>query len=215
MSRPGRTGGAEASQSRAEWWDSVKARLAAATREPTPEEVGRLLAARARELAAPLEPERATGELLDHLVVAAAGGRFAVPAAYVGAVLPLGRVTRLPGTPPFVLGLAHHRGDVVSVLDAGRLLGVSGARPPEGGFLVLLQEGEMRFGLAVEDVPGVEALGQDEVEPVPAGSGWGGAYASGVAPGGLVVLDAARLLGDEALIVGHDTFHPAQEEQTT
>lgn len=206
-------GGGGTDASRAAWWAEVRSRLSAAAAREQASRVDALLERRARELAAPLPTERGSAERRDHLVVTVAGGRFALPAGRVDGVAPARRVTRLPGAPPFVLGLSHHRGDVVAVLDAARLLGAPGEAAREGGFLVLLRDEGARFALAVDGVAGVETVAGEEVRPVPAGSGWEVAYVAGVAPGGLAVVDVERLLADEGLVVRQDPSRSALEEQ--
>lgn len=92
------------------------------------------------------------------IVVRLAGGRYAVP---MDRVVEVGRppaLTRVPGLPDWVLGLANWRGRVLAVLDLAELLaGPStpprpGSRPP--GRLLVLTDGSTRVGLLTDGVDG-------------------------------------------------------------
>lgn len=52
------------------------------------------------------------------LVFEVAGREFGVPLAIVEEVVPAAQVTRVPNSPPFLLGLAAVRGRVMGVIDA-------------------------------------------------------------------------------------------------
>ena len=56
------------------------------------------------------------------MVVRLGGGRYGVSAPDVAEVVPLPRLTRLPGTPDWVLGVANWRGHVLPLVDLRPLL---------------------------------------------------------------------------------------------
>ena len=76
-------------------------------------------------------------------------------------IIPLRRITRLPGAPPFVRGLINMRGTIVTVLDLGMRLDPSRA-PITDGSILLVRHRERLVGLIVEEVADVRAL---DVEP--------------------------------------------------
>lgn len=110
-------------------------------------------------------PEASTGLV----VVRLGGSRFAVPMASVAEVGRPPFLTRVPGMPAFVAGVANWRGRVLAVLDLRVLLG---ADADAGGLdrrgrLVVLAHDDVRVGLVVEAVAGQADLAPDDLEPVP------------------------------------------------
>ena len=83
------------------------------------------------------------------LFVEAGRRHFAVPAAAVLHICALGEVTRLPGQPPEILGLANLRGRIGVVICLASLLGLEPARAGPRRFLVSLGGG-CGCALAVE-----------------------------------------------------------------
>ena len=101
--------------------------LAGAAERP-PEEVARILAARAAALALPpheAAPASPAGSV-DLLVLSLAEERYAVEAAHVVEVVVPRELTSLPLVPDFLLGAVYHQGRMVPVLDLRRLMGLAG-----------------------------------------------------------------------------------------
>jgi purine-binding chemotaxis protein CheW len=91
------------------------------------------------------------------------GRVFACEIAEVREIIPFRRITRLPGSPAYVLGLVNLRGSVVTVLDLGARLG--GAPVDQtGGSIVLTEAGSKVVGLAVSDVRDVLPVALDAIE---------------------------------------------------
>jgi purine-binding chemotaxis protein CheW len=76
-------------------------------------------------------------------------------------VVPIGRVTRLPGAPDTVLGLINVRGSIVTVVNAGSVLHPGDAVAPLRMALIA-DVGVRGVGLAVERVADVRALRPEE-----------------------------------------------------
>ena len=102
---------------------------------------------------------------MSHVVVRLGGGRFALP---MDAVAEVGRtpgVTRVPGTPSWVKGVANWRGRILGILDLRDLLGLPPADAGEGRLVVLVRGGSM-VGVVAERVDGVVDIDSDALEPV-------------------------------------------------
>ncbi len=99
------------------------------------------------------------------VLVRLAGCRYALPMASVAEVGRPPGLTRVPGLPSWVAGVANWRGRVLAVLDLRELL----AGEPEGlgrrGRLVVLSHGGIRVGLLVEEVAGSTAVRPAALEP--------------------------------------------------
>jgi chemotaxis signal transduction protein len=83
------------------------------------------------------------------------------------AVAEVGRmpgVTRVPGTPGWVKGVANWRGRILGVLDLRALLGLSSADAGEGR-LVVLQRAGSAVGVVAERVDGVIEVDVEALEP--------------------------------------------------
>lgn len=80
-----------------------------------------------------------------HLVFACGGSLYAVPAESASEVVNLPVLTRVPGASPHLLGVFAHRGEVLPVIDLGRLIG----KPVDEAFkrvvLVRVPRGVMAF----------------------------------------------------------------------
>lgn len=93
-----------------------------------------------------------------------AGGRvYTCSVTHVREVVPLPRVTRIPGAPTAVLGLINVRGSIVTVLDAGALLHDRPlAADGKGAMVMVVDFGPRGVGLVVERVADVRAVRIDE-----------------------------------------------------
>jgi chemotaxis signal transduction protein len=99
-------------------------------------------------------PREAAGGVLLRL----GGSRFAVAMADVAEVTPLPSVTRLPGAPEWLSGVANWRGRMLPVIDIRSLVGVPVTPLATSARLVVVaagSRGELTAGLVAEAVPGV------------------------------------------------------------
>jgi purine-binding chemotaxis protein CheW len=99
----------------------------------------------------------------DYVLLRVGTGRYAVAMGDVGEIGRSPHVTRMPGLPAFVAGMANWRGSVLAVLDARELLGATG--PGAGGHLAVLRRDDVEIGLRVDAVDGVLS---HRLAPVPA-----------------------------------------------
>ena len=121
-------------------------------------------------------------------MVSIAGHGYGIPVAQAREVVRGGRLARVPGAPPEVLGVLNVRGAVVVVFDPAAIL--HGARAVPGASIVLLENGTRLVGLAVDAVRDVRAL---EAEPD------GRRAAAPVAPLDAVALLARLLISGEEM----------------
>lgn len=143
------------------------------------------LRARARELARP--QETAEADVVHLLPFELGGERYAVEVARVQQVVSAHRMDPLLGAPRGVLGAVLSRTGPVPVFDPRTLLGLQGGGLSDLARVVVLEDGQDRFGLAVERVSPRLALPRRELRPAAEGPFlWFG-------PDRLGVLDPARL----------------------
>ncbi len=188
-------------------WDAVRGRLARAQSRiaqsfaPPPDEIRRILKGRAAALAA-TPAVTVTGEALELVDFALAQETWGIESAYVCEIAPLVDLTPLPCTPPFVLGIMNLRGEIVSVLDLRRFFDLPARGLTDLNRVIVLRSGEMTFGILADAIFGVSHTPLADIQPTPpALAGIGEKYLKGVTRDRKVVLDAAKLLHDERIVV--------------
>jgi purine-binding chemotaxis protein CheW len=96
------------------------------------------------------------------LVFACGEGWYAIPAGNAAEIVTFPALTPLPGARPHLLGVFAHRGEVIPVIDLGRLVGEPTAGA-QRAVLVRMLRGA--YGLATTRVSGVEEV-EATAEPV-------------------------------------------------
>lgn len=91
-----------------------------------------------------------------HVRVRAGAEQYALGVHDVLEVDELGALTPVPGAPAAVLGVHNLRGHIVPVIDLAAVLATSAADPPAR--VVVIERGESRAALAVDQVLGVERM---------------------------------------------------------
>ena len=102
-----------------------------------------------------------------HVRVRAGGEHYALPVEDVREIARMGRITPVPGAQAQVLGVWNLRGDVIAAVDLAAALGLvggAGDEAPERGRILVAERGELRAGLAVDEVVDVGAL-PETIEP--------------------------------------------------
>ncbi|MFH1470003.1 MAG: chemotaxis protein CheW [Pseudomonadota bacterium] len=188
-------------------WEAVHRRLAATAEaiargiEPSPEEVRRVLEARARVAARPPAVAEEAA-LLEVLAFSLAGERYAIASRYVAEVSRLTDLTPLPCVPSFVAGVMGLRGRILAVLDLRLLFGL----PPRGLTeldRVLVVSGAGReLGLLADAVDGLRSVRTAALqEGLPTLTGVRERFLLGVTGDLVAVLDGQRLLDAPTLRV--------------
>lgn len=99
------------------------------------------------------------------VVVRMGGCRYALPMPAVAEVGRPPSLTRVPGVPAWVAGVANWRGRVLAVLDLRPLLSADPAQLDRRGRLVVLARAGVTAGLLTEGVEGTADVDSDSVEP--------------------------------------------------
>jgi purine-binding chemotaxis protein CheW len=189
-------------------WNEVHLRLEAADEtlarggSPSPVDRRSILKKRARELAKASESAVTAEDSLDLIEFRLASELYAIEYSFVREVYPLKDFAPLPGTPPFVLGVMNLRGQVLSIVDLRIFFDLPAKGLGELNKVIVLRDERMEFGILADDILGVRIIPKLGVQPpIPALGGDGGGYLLGIADGGLIILDAKGILGDERIVV--------------
>ena len=189
-------------------WREVQQRLKAASTAmergwaPDAEEAKRILKARAQALARESAQAEAGDDYMEVVEFVLAHEQYAIETRYVREVHPLENLAALPCTPAFVRGVVNVRGEILSVIDLKRFFDL-----PEKGLtdldkVIVLQSGNMLFGILADAVVGARRVRVADVQPsLPTLTGVREAYLKGVTSERTVILDAEKLLVDEKIIV--------------
>jgi purine-binding chemotaxis protein CheW len=117
-------------------------------------------------------------------------------------------VTPVPCCPEHVVGQMNLRGDLITLMDIAKAMGLPAASARAGCKVVVLNNVELRAGVLVDEVLEVLYLPATDVTPVPASARASGQeYLRGTAPHGsrmLSLLDLPTLLMQESLIVNEE-----------
>jgi purine-binding chemotaxis protein CheW len=169
---------------------------------PTAEDTLRILRERAGILAREAVPAEAADTGIEVIEFLLAHERYAIATEYVRGVDPLESLTPLPCTPSFVLGIVNVRGEILSVIDIKKFFDL-----PEKGLtdlnkVIVIESADMVFGIVADAVGGVRRIPRADIQSsLPTLTGIREDYLLGVTGERVVILDAAKLLGDENLIV--------------
>ena len=127
---------------------------------------------------------------------------YAFEAAFVREVYPLKDYTPIPGVPPFVLGIVNVRGQIMSVIDLKKFFDLPAIGLGQLNKLIILRGEQMELGILADDILGARSIDLETLQSAPSTvSGIGAQYLRGVTAERVVVLDAAKLLHDDQIIV--------------
>lgn len=171
--------------------------------EQQPDEIRRILEARARALADAGKAAEPEGETHSLVVLAVGAERCGVDLTLVQEIDIVGVVTPVPGIPESWAGVVNLRGTVYPVLDLARHLGFGQARRDGEARVVLVAAAGMRVGMLVDDVSEIRTVPVDDVRPLVT-EGVDADLFSGVTDDMVSLLDVQRLLSSPALVVEHD-----------
>jgi purine-binding chemotaxis protein CheW len=171
------------------------------TESPIDESVRKILAERAKKIAVP-EADSIEAGIVEVLRFQLAYQEYALEMRYVREVILTGEITPVPGAPPFISGICAARGQIISLVDLRVLLSL-----PEKGLtdlnrVIVITDGHITFGVLADNITGIGTipsyliLTPDSAMVLP----WR-QYLKGYVASSLIVLDAAAILADPALVV--------------
>lgn len=142
----------------------------------------------------------------DHVVVRMGGGRYGLCAPDVAEVVAVPTVTRLPGVPSWIVGIANWRGRVLPLVDLRPLIGLAITPLPSSARVVVLAVDDVEVGVLVEAVAGLVPV-VEPLPPLPAtvrhtDTDLLRGLAEGDSGGPLVVVDTGAVLGLRSRLPG-------------
>jgi len=167
-----------------------------------PEEQRRILKARAQALARKPAPHIDPRELLDVVEFELAGERYGIEVTQIREVCTLKELTPVPCSPDFVFGIINLRGEIHTVIDLKRFFDLPDHGLTELNQVLILESEDMRLGILADTILGVRTIRLAAMESsMPNLSGIRAIYLKGVTGERLAVLDATKILSDDAIVV--------------
>lgn len=162
----------------------------------------RILAERTKRIAKmPVQVERAP-DSIGCIVFERSGRRYAVQLESVDDVGPLSRITRVPGVPPYFMGVASRRGRIVAVVDLPLLFTPDIPATREAEHLVMASNAQVVCGVAADALHNIIEVNRRTIaKAMPTFPTLVQRHTLGVMEDRTVVLDLVSLLADRALRV--------------
>jgi purine-binding chemotaxis protein CheW len=168
-------------------------------------EIRTLLKMRAIAMAKVPEKSRDSSTLLWIIEFTLGGERYGIESAFVREVYPLKDFTPLPGVPSFIRGIVNVRGQILPVVDMKKFFGLPANGLGELNKIIILQDGQMEFGILADEVSGTRVIYGEDLLPAPSSvAGIGKKYLKGVTKSRLIILSAEKLLSDKTIIVNEE-----------
>jgi len=168
----------------------------------TNEDKKRILKERAKALAREPEVQERSQDCIEIVEFVLSGERYGVESSSVREIYPLKEIVPVPCTPPFILGMANVRGQILSVIDIKKFFDLPEKGLAELDKVIIVQNGEITLGMHADAVLGVRSIMLGEIQsPLPTLTGIREEYLKGVTRDQMAILDVERILSDKKLIV--------------
>lgn len=169
---------------------------------PAGDEQKKILLARAQALARQPAKEESAAERIEIIEFILAYERYGIEVSYIGEVYPLKDLTRIPCTPPFVLGVMNVRGKILSVIDMRKFFELPDKGLSDLNKVIIIHSDTMEFGILADAILGVRMLSLHHLLPsLPTLTDIRSDYLKGVTEDRLVVLDGGKILSDRGIVV--------------
>ena len=161
-----------------------------------------ILKARALDLAQEPQSQEIAEDHLDVVAFYLADEMYGLALAHIKEVFTHIDLTSVPCTPDYVAGIINVRGQIFSVLDSKAFFNLSKQGQVESNTIIIIQSNQMEFGLLVDAIAWVQAVSKHSLQAsLPTLTGLLADYVKGITNEHLILLDAAKILADERLIV--------------
>jgi purine-binding chemotaxis protein CheW len=159
----------------------------------------RILEERARQLARPTASGARTAFSVDMLTFALGRERFAVESRFVFAVFPLVELVPLPGATAPVVGITRWRGDVLTVADVRRLVGLAPGALDDLSRVIVIGDASPELGILADSLSDIIAVDPTQLH-APSNDRRGAAptLLRGVTSDAIHVIDVTALLARQA-----------------
>jgi purine-binding chemotaxis protein CheW len=152
----------------------------------------RLLRERALDLSRPLEVEGISARR-EFVSFSVGDGRYGLPTESILELMRIRRIVPLPGAPASIRGLTAWRGSILLLLNLGVLTGRTAASGAEQRLAVVVDGGEVPFGIPVDAVGDVLKPTIEDIGELPESISVDRSLVNGVVNGSVLVIDPDAL----------------------
>ncbi|NQT61037.1 MAG: chemotaxis protein CheW [Bacteroidetes bacterium] len=161
-----------------------------------------ILARRAAKLAQAEKKQEDPGGTLQIVVFLLGDEYYAFELVHVREIFPFIEITPIPCTPPFILGIANIRGEIVSVTDLKLFFGLPENMTTNLSRIIILKNKSFEIGILADKIVGERSVSRNSIQTdLPAASGIGAAYLQGVTHDRIIILNAVQILSDKRILV--------------
>lgn len=132
-----------------------------------PARLAKRLSARAKQLRGRMTTAEPAEAPLVFLAFNKGSQRYGIPVDDVIEVQALDYFSPVPRTPPFISGVIHWRGDVLALLDIGRLFGIPESGLADVHVCLIVEGGGHRVALVVTEIEEIYAVPKSEIKTAP------------------------------------------------
>jgi purine-binding chemotaxis protein CheW len=127
---------------------------------------------------------------------------FAFDVNYVEEVFQIKSILPVPGTPPYVVGIASLRGPLISIIDLRHLCNLHEKIVMGSDKTLIVRSGSLRVGVMTDEVSGLEFIADAEIaRESPTLAHIPSRFIEGLTRSGTIILNCAILFSMEALEV--------------
>lgn len=160
-----------------------------------------ILKRRAVKLARPLDkPENPPGA--QYVIFVLSQQKFAFDVKYVEEVFQIKSILPVPGTPPYLVGIASLRGSLISILDLRHLCNLHEKAVMGSDKTLIVKTDALHVGVMTDEVVGLEFIPDEELQrKSPILSHIPQRFVAGIGRDGTIVLSCENLFSMETLEV--------------
>jgi len=135
--------------------------------------------------------------------------KYAFDIKYINEVFKLKKITHLPCTPSFVIGIINFRGKILSVIDIRNFIGFTSDAKDfnEVRQVIVVKVNEFEVGIAVDNILGYYSISSEEIQQtVLTITNERKEFFIGIVQNGTIVLDIKNIMLSEKIIVNDSVF---------
>lgn len=185
--------------------DTIRALLPPSSKEVAgdveyPARAQAILEKRAKKMARPVITENRAAPV-EVLKFRLAYQEYAFSMDHIREVVLTGKITPVPGTPKYITGICAIRGEIISLVDLREFFEIRGKGLTDLNRVIVITDGTMTFGILADFITGIGMIQKEMLKSVsPGQTQIGEKYLLG-AVNDLIVLDAAQLMADPAMVI--------------
>jgi purine-binding chemotaxis protein CheW len=192
-------------------WSTVRERLAQnelaleRSMRVDPDRLAEVFRKRAVQFAARRAQTRTITAALRVLVFAVGEEQYGIELKDILGVRPFTDCTPVPSAPPEVRGIVHLHGELRTVVDFRRLVGLADAGAGVRGYILRVRWNEREIGLLVDEVEHVRSIAEAGLaDPRQSHIGPNATFVKDISPDGLIVLNVDALFSHPLFADKHD-----------